>query len=206
MVSTAEHVARVEQAQWREVSATLADAFSDDPVFSWLLPDAASRRPALERFFEIETRRIVLRHGRSLGSHSDGGVAGVALVLPPGCWKTPLRVEAAEAPTYARVFGRRLPHALGVLAQMERRHLRAPHVYFPYIGVVAASQGQGLGTALMQPELDRCDREGLPAYLEASNPRCARLYARLGFTPLEQIRPFGAPPIQLMIRAPAQER
>jgi hypothetical protein len=50
--------------------------------------------------------------------------------------------------------------------------------------------------------LDRCDREGLPAYLEASSPDNARLYRRLGFTSLEVVRPLGAPPLELMIRTP----
>ncbi|MFE4644295.1 GNAT family N-acetyltransferase, partial [Streptomyces sp. NPDC056730] len=43
-------------------------------------------------------------------------------------------------------------------------------------------QGRGLGRALIEPVLERCDREGLPAYLEASSERSRRLYERLGFT------------------------
>ncbi|MCQ4208396.1 GNAT family N-acetyltransferase [Streptomyces longispororuber] len=55
------------------------------------------------------------------------------------------------------------------------------HVYLWMIGVAPGRQGEGLGTALMAPVLERCDREGLPAYLEASNPRSRALYERLGF-------------------------
>jgi GNAT superfamily N-acetyltransferase len=84
----------------------------------------------------------------------------------------------------------------------ERRHPRQRHYYLPYIGVRPAAQGRGLGTALLQPVLERCDRERLPAYLEASSPDNARLYRRLGFTTLETIRPLGSPPIELMIRNP----
>jgi len=111
-------------------------------------------------------------------------------------------VQARHARGYARIFGARLPRALGVLTAMERRHPREPHYYLPYIGVVAAAQGQGLGTALLKPLLDRCDREGLPAYLEASSPRNARLYARMGFAATEDIRPLGSPPMRLMLRKP----
>ncbi len=50
------------------------------------------------------------------------------------------------------------------------------------IGVAPGRQGEGLGTALMSAALDDCDREALPAYLEASNPRSRGLYERLGFT------------------------
>jgi GNAT superfamily N-acetyltransferase len=196
-------VAAVGLERWREVTAVLATAFHDDPVFRWLLPDDAKRGAALQRFFAIETREIALGHGRSLVHGDDrGDPIGTALVLPPDRWRTPLRVQATQSASYVRIFGRRLPHALGVLTHMERRHPRDPHWYLPYIGVVAAAQGRGVGTALLAPILDRCDQEGLPAYLEASNPRCARLYARLGFATTETIRPLGAPPIQLMSRDP----
>ncbi|CAM5276248.1 GNAT family N-acetyltransferase [Streptomyces hirsutus] len=43
-----------------------------------------------------------------------------------------------------------------------------------------ADRGKG-GTALIGSVLDRCDREGLPAYLEASSVRSRLLYERLGF-------------------------
>ncbi len=43
-------------------------------------------------------------------------------------------------------------------------------------------RGEGLGAALVRHVLDRCDREGLPAYLEASSERSAKLYERLGYT------------------------
>lgn len=55
------------------------------------------------------------------------------------------------------------------------------HEYPWLIAVTPERQGQGLGTALIQSVLDRCDREGVPAYLEASNPRSRELYERLGF-------------------------
>ena len=35
-------------------------------------------------------------------------------------------------------------------------------------------QGRGIGSALMQPVLERCDRDGMPAYLEATTPRGGR--------------------------------
>ena len=105
-----------------------------------------------------------------------------------------------------RIFGRRLPHALGVLTALERRHPRRPHYYLPYISVSPSARRQGLGTALLRPALERCDSQGLPAYLEASSPDNARLYRRLGFTTQELIHPLGSPPIELMIRTPSRKR
>lgn len=186
---------------WGEASRALAAAFCDDPVLSWLIPGERRRLPALERFFAIEGRDIVLGHGRSVALEaSGGGLTGVALVLPGDRWRTPVKVQARQGPRYLQIFGRRLPVALGVLTRMEHRHPREPHVYLPYIGVIPASQGEGIGTALLTPVLDDCDAAGLPAYLEASSPRSAALYARLGFETVEVIRPFGSPPIELMRR------
>lgn len=202
-LSADQQVRSVGRPQWREISRALAAAFDDDPVFCWLLPNPATRLAALERYFAIETRHIVLEHGQSMAGTDSTGAVGAALVLPPGSWRTPVRVQASQGPRYLRIFGRQLPRALGVLMQMEKRHPRHPHLYLPYIGVVPAAQGHGLGTALLAPVLERCDRQRLPAYLEASSPRSARLYERLGFTAIEDIRPLGAPPIRLMSREPA---
>lgn len=202
MPEVGDDVAAATRSDWAAVSAALAAGFADDPVFGWLLPDDARRPRALRRYFAIETRRIALRHGRSLLADDGAQVVGSALVLPPGAWRTPIGVQAAFGPRYAQIFGRRLPRALGVLTRLEKDHPRTPHVYFPYIGVAPAAQGRGLGTALMAPVLERCDRDRLPAYLEASNPDCARLYERLGFRTVDEIRPLGAPPIRLMLRDP----
>jgi GNAT superfamily N-acetyltransferase len=194
-------------AQWRELSLTLAEAFHDDPVLSWLLPDESTRAAALRTHFEIEARHVALAHrdgGSTVAAETaTGDVLGAALVLPPGQWRTPLRVQARYAPAYLRVFGRRLPRALGVLTALERHHPRRRHYYLPYIGVRPNAQGRGLGTALLVPLLERCDRERVPAYLEASCPDNARLYRRLGFRTLEIVRPLGAPPVELMLRDPA---
>lgn len=66
-------------------------------------------------------------------------------------------------------------------------------------------QGRGLGSTLLGPTLTRCDREGLPAYLEASSERNAALYARLGFKLVNELRVQGSPPLRLMLRPPHSE-
>jgi hypothetical protein len=54
----------------------------------------------------------------------------------------------------------------------------------------------------MRPTLDRCDREGSPAYLEATSDRSAALYERLGFSVIRELRVGGSPPLWLMLRRP----
>ncbi|MEO0714891.1 MAG: GNAT family N-acetyltransferase, partial [Pseudomonadota bacterium] len=46
---------------------------------------------------------------------------------------------------------------------------------------VYASRGKGVGKALLAPVLAACDRDGVPVYLENSNPANAGFYRAHGF-------------------------
>ena len=188
---------RATPADVERLSAALAAAFEHDPVFGWLMPDESKRPRRLARFFKLELQHVVLPSGQAW---TFGETVGASLELPPGSWRVPLATQLAHGPTFARVFGSRLPHATALLALMERRHLREPHYYIPYVGVAAPSQGHGLGTALLTCTLDRCDAEGLPAYLEATSERNAALYERLGFVATSELHLGGSPPLWPMLR------
>jgi GNAT superfamily N-acetyltransferase len=79
-------------------------------------------------------------------------------------------------------------------------HPEEPHWYLPWIGVRPEAQGRGLGAALLRRGLARADRDGLPAYLEATNRRNAALYARHGFEALGTVNAPGYPEIIPMWR------
>lgn len=53
----------------------------------------------------------------------------------------------------------------------------------------------------MQPTLRASDERQLPAYLEASSERSARLYVRLGFEVIDEFHYGGSEPLRLMLRA-----
>lgn len=176
----------------------LGAAFSDDPIFGWLIGPRSNRRTRLEQYFALQ-----LDHSFADGSvWTADGLHGAALCMPPGQWRLPPKLIAAHSARFTSIFRARLPRAIGLLAAVERRHLRGAHYYFANIGVAPEAQGHGLGSALMRPTLDRCDEEGLPAYLEASSERNAVLYERLGFQCTEILRFAGSPPLRLMMRPP----
>jgi GNAT superfamily N-acetyltransferase len=175
--------------------AVLAEAFLDDPVLGWLMPDDSKRLARLRRFFAVELGHLTLPRGR-VWTTSD--LTGAALSLPPGAWRVPLRATLLEG----TAFGVHLSRAARLGAAMERRHLREPHYYVRDVGVHPDMQGNGFGSALLRPTLDRCDREGLPAYLEASSERNAALYSRLGFQLTDELSVAGSPPLRLMLRPP----
>lgn len=183
------------------LSTALAAAFEQDPIFAWLLPNQSQRLARLVRFFDLELRHVVFPAGR-VWSVAEG--VGASLELPPGGWRMPFGAQATHGPAFLRAFGARLPRAMALLTLIERRHTREPHYYIPYVGVTPEAQGQGLGTALLRPTLDRCDRERLPAYLEATSERNAALYERLGFRHKSELRLGSSPPLWPMLRPPSQ--
>ncbi len=191
-LATADDVARL--------AGVLADAFYEDPPFVWMMPVELKRRSRSRRFFEIELRAVGLARG-SIWTTAD--CAGAVISTPPGNWRLPPSAALRHGLSYARAFGARLPQATALLSRMESRHPRQPHHYIAFVGVAPERQGAGLGTRLMQPTLDRCDEEQLPAYLEATTERNAALYARLGFEQIAELHYGGTGPLLQMLRPPA---
>jgi GNAT superfamily N-acetyltransferase len=185
------------------LSAALAQAFASDAVMNWLLPQRTRRAARRELMFTLELQTYVLPQDGLVFAANDGrgGLAGGCLALPPGRWQMPRAVDGRTAVRWLRALGTRLPRASRVQRTMEEHHPAEPHYYIRTIGVRPGLQGQGLGSALMRPVLDRCDSEGQPAYLEASSERSAALYERLGFVHLGVLElPDGGPPMWPMRR------
>ena len=180
-----------------QVSATLADAFATDPILQWLAPSQRSDKQ-LRRLIEIELAYYVFPAGRVL---TTDDFRGANLELPPGRWE--MAVPLSGAVGFVRVFGLRLPRARRLQRLFENNHLQEPHYYIRYLGVATRFQGQGLGTALLRSTLDRCDKEGVPAYLEASSERSAALYERLEFVHLGELEVPNGPRFWPMRRPPA---
>src|ERR1700691_3473669 len=73
-------------ADVERLRTVLADAFFEDPMLSWLMPNDRTRRAQLRRYFGIELRHYTLARGR-VWTTTD--LAGTALTLPPRAWRAP---------------------------------------------------------------------------------------------------------------------
>ncbi|MFF4798625.1 GNAT family N-acetyltransferase [Streptomyces sp. NPDC001351] len=165
----------------RELVVRLLDeAFQDDPVSGWVFPGDEYRRTTHHRLMAAFTG-IVLAEGR-IDVTEDGSACALWLSVPAtehdaaedAADDGAAQLRAAVDPENERV-------ELIARLTAEIHPAGRAHEYLWMIGVTPERQGEGLGSTLVQHVLDRCDREGLPAYLEASNARSRVLYERLGF-------------------------
>jgi ribosomal protein S18 acetylase RimI-like enzyme len=191
---------RASAADVPALAGVLARAFMDDPVASWAYPPDHLRERALERFQGTRTRQL-------LGEEevwTDSELRCAALWATPGQWKMSLGEIAALAPSFMhpRLIAR-LPIAAIGWEKLERRHPHdPPHWYLAVLGTDPSAQGQGLGSAVLRPVLERCDADGVGAYLESSKESNIAFYSRHGFRVTEEIRLLKGPPMWKMWRDP----
>ena len=196
-IQLSEGVRQARLEDWRTIGAITGDAFQNDPVASWIMRDARGMPPVFGR----QTRDIYLPRGIC---HLAGDDGATQWLLPGGSNAMPLAGQLSTAWHMARYGGLgSLRRGLAAESAMARHHPKSPHVYLYTIAVRSSAQGRGVGRSLLVPMLEACDRAGLPAYLENSNPRNHSLYAAHGFTHVEHFEAGpGGPTLEAMWREP----
>jgi len=169
----------------------------------WLFPAEPSRSRRCARLFRIMLAAHYLP-SRTVWTTQD--IEGAALWSPPGHWNFTNAELARNALGMLASLGRHTGRALRLLSTMDKAHPAEPHWYLGVLGTSPAHQGKGIGSALLQPVLDRCDAEGMPAYLESSKESNIAFYARHGFELRGEITLPGGPTIWPMWRDPRAGR
>jgi ribosomal protein S18 acetylase RimI-like enzyme len=170
-------------------------AFSTDPMARWSFPDPATYLSVMPNVI-----RAFGGNGFAHGSvHLVEGGFAAAMWLPPGVHPD---ADQLAALTEQHSPPEQIDDMMKVFEQMASYHPGEPCWYLPLIGVDPACQGRGHGSALLRYALERCDRDGLPAYLESSNPRNVPLYERHGFEAMGSIQAGSSPTVVPMLRHP----
>lgn len=176
-----------------DLISVLTLAFSSDPMARWSQPDPQQylvNFPLLAKAFGGSA------FDQGTAYFADG-YAGAALWLPPGF--------GPDEETMSGLVERTAPESIkadlyGVFEEMGKYHPAEPHWYLPLIGVDPSQQGRGVGSALMKHALVACDRDGVIAYLESSNPKNISLYERHGFEVIGEIQVGSSPVMRPMLR------
>ena len=184
------------------LARALGRAFYDDPVMTWMQPDAGRRSAALAGFFGAMTRYHFLSGGGAEVATAESGIGAAALWDPPGRWHHSSREQVAMLPAVIRAFRGHLGAGRALTEAMQAVHPEEPHWYLAIIGSDPTVRGSGCGHALMRSRLDRCDAEHAPAYLESSNPDNIAYYNRFGFEVTGEIVMPDGPTLWPMWRRP----
>lgn len=169
-------------------ATTLAGAFQDDPLFSWVQPDPERRRSGL-----LPLYRAVVRRCAALGGVVDidggGGVAtwvpaqraavGLVDVLRFGMLGAPLWLGPAGAVRLVRHDATADP--------LIERHAEPGDAYLWALGADPHRRGQGLGRRAIRETLGRAASAGASRLLlKTENPANVPLYQHLGFHVVDQ--------------------
>ena len=178
------------------LAESLTRAFEDDPVLAWLYPKENGRDRRTRRMFRTRLTQLIRQEQVYT---TDERVAAAIWALPDR-W----HLSARETFQLGRLLlSPRLPVLFNGLQRIEAVHPHKPqHFYLAVLGTHPDHQGRGIGSALMRPVLELCDREGLPAYLESSKERNIDFYARHGFRVTQELRLPKGPPMWPMWRDP----
>lgn len=180
----------------RSVVEVIGRAFYDDPVSTFLFPKDESRLRGFARFSEL----AIDAFGPSALLVTNEGVSGAAIWQRP----TPTFLTSFEQISLgfrmAWIAGRRFPRAIRLGELTRKYHPKEPHYYLACLGTDPDHQRQGIGSSLMQPVLDRCDKERTTAYLESSKRENIAFYNKHGFEVTDEIVVPGGPVLWPMIR------
>jgi GNAT superfamily N-acetyltransferase len=168
-----------------ELAAVLSRAFADKPPFTWVLPDDELRARVQPAMFHAALRYIYPVERGTEVLLENGAILAGAVWAPPGSWRAPPWQQLRTIPGLIRALGIRhfrqyAQRGKAVEDALQRAHPSDPHWYLAALGTDPRAQAKGVGSALVRTGLERCDREGEPAYLECLE-RLVPYYERFGF-------------------------
>jgi len=182
------------------LTRVLVQAYMDDPLAIWITASESLRARTLYGLYTARLQGML-----AVGEvWTDAERSSVSVWLPPGARKPAMQLNASLRRCLLDPrLAVRLPLLAWGLRHMDGAHPRAPvHWYLSLLGTDPAQRGRGLGSAMLQPVLARCDETGVGAYLESSKQRNIGFYERHGFRALQALRLPAGPTLWPMWREP----
>jgi ribosomal protein S18 acetylase RimI-like enzyme len=184
-------------AEVDQVVEVLVGAFYSDPLWSWAFPDPSRRREQHRQLWRLCVEGAM----RFPSVWLTAGGTATSVWIPPGEGEFSSAQEARFEPLLNELLDGQPGRAIEAFGLLEQVHPHEPHYYLSLLGTDPEHRGHGHGLGLLADNLARIDDEGMPAYLEASNPANVALYQRYGFEVVNSVQPSdGAPEVATMWR------
>ena len=187
-------------ADLETVVEILTLAFTDDPVWGRTLRNPGGQPEEMADFWRLWVQGALRYPWVWVWNEGEA----TSVWIPPGGTE----MSAEQEKEFSRLATSRLgegraAYLAQVMAAFDATHPHSePHYYLSLLATHPAHRGRGVGMALLADNLARIDREGMPAYLESSNPANDHRYERLGFKPVDKFQlPEDGPIITTMWRA-----
>ncbi len=182
------------------VTDTLALAFDADPVWSWVFDDPARRQGPLRATWAALLDAAV-DHG---WIWTTPGAGAATQWVPPGVAEFTPDQEADLGRLMGGLLGDDVWRSTLLFERFAAARPDGPdHYYLSLLGTRPERRGEGLGMALLADNLARVDAEGMPAYLESTNPANLDRYRSVGFVDLDTFAlTEGGPVVTTMWREP----
>ncbi|MEM9804008.1 MAG: GNAT family N-acetyltransferase [Cyanobacteria bacterium P01_D01_bin.56] len=183
------NVLQLQPSQIEKASKIAANALITDPVFSYLTPDNPELRFQALCWLTNRLMAYCIYYGHV---YTTSDLQGVAAWLPPsGKFSTNLLQQlkmALQLGLYklpVKVGWNRLARWLNVLYVIEKAQqqdmVESPYWDLGLMVVQPESQGQGIGSQLLQPILRRTSEEGLPCSVVTATELAVQFYQKNGF-------------------------
>ena len=170
----------------------LSRAMCDNPIDVRAFGgEAPRRRRSLERFYAPVLRGLC-RRGEILGGFRDAELIALCAFAPPGHCQATLAEKVRILPSV--VLANQIGTAARILQWVgawARRDPSEPHWHLGPVAVEPASQGQGVGHALVADFCTRVDECAGLAYLETDKRENVRFYRRFGFSVVAEAEVLG---------------
>lgn len=176
------------------IGQLISHSFHQLPQNAYLVPPLDDRLTVMADFFTLYSEHA-FSYGRIDVIDDPDGEGLVAAAV----WFDNTQ-DAPEIERYgerlAEITQQYLDRFVSLDVLFEKNHPADPHWHLAFLAVHPDHQEHGLGSHLMKHWHDQLDRDGVAAYLEATNQNNVRLYHRVGYAdmdPNEMLLPDGTP-------------
>jgi GNAT superfamily N-acetyltransferase len=189
---------RASLADCEMLTTIITLAFADDPLWSHALARADGSTEHHARFWRL----LILGALRYSWVWLTTGSEATSVWIPPGGTEMSEEQEDQLTELANECLGQAADDYFELLTLFDAAHPREePHYYLSLLGTHPDHRGKGIGMALLEHDLVLIDAEGLPAYLESSNPANNDRYGGVGFEAVGEFAyPGGGPVVTTMWR------